>query len=139
MNRKVALMLVEDNEDHVLLIRSILKDERISLVEFMDYSTAESYLRESANVIDCMLLDVKLKNRSGIELLRAVRSMPHRSILPVTMLTTSANPVDVVESYNAGANGYIIKAAMYSELESRLKMFLRYWLEVSILPVAIKT
>jgi len=56
---------------------------------------------------DVVLLDMRMPAMSGIEILRVLRAAHPR--MPIAMLTTSADDRDVIESLQAGAQGYLLK------------------------------
>ena len=69
------------------------------------------------------ILDWRLPGRSGVEVLRWVRSRGIQS--PVLMLTARDAPADRVEALDAGADDYVVKPFDYSELLARLRALLR--------------
>jgi two-component system nitrate/nitrite response regulator NarL len=56
---------------------------------------------------DVVLLDMRMPDMTGIEVLRALRGQGAR--MPIVMLTTSRDERDVVQSLQGGANGYLLK------------------------------
>ncbi|AFU99147.1 response regulator [Simiduia agarivorans] len=107
------VMLVEDNEDHRLLIRAALAALRVDLVSF---ASAEAALAGSPKEFDLILADVRLAGMSGIEF------AGHCSPLgvPVVMLSTSEDPEDIAACLQAGAAGYVTKATGIEALRSKL-------------------
>jgi DNA-binding response OmpR family regulator len=72
---------------------------------------------------DLLLLDLNLPGRSGLEVLRDVRSMkPH---LPVLILTGNARVEDRVGGLDSGADDYLTKPFAFSELIARVRALLR--------------
>jgi len=56
-----------------------------------------------------ILLDLKLPKIDGLEVLRVIRSTPHLQALPVVLLTSSKEAMDLVHGYGQGANAYVVK------------------------------
>lgn len=107
------VMLVEDNEDHRLLIRAALATLNVELVSF---ASAEAALAASPGGFDLIFADVRLAGMSGIEF------AGHCSPLgvPVVMLSTSEDPEDIAACLQAGASGYVTKATGIDALRTTL-------------------
>lgn len=132
------MLLVEDNLlDAELTIRA-LKKRNLSnkLVHVMDGQEALDYLfgtgkhegRDVSLRPRVMLLDLKLPKVDGIEVLRRVRNDPSTKTLPVVVLTSSCEQRDVVESYNLGANSYIVKPVEFEKFAQAVSDLGLYWL-----------
>jgi two-component system nitrate/nitrite response regulator NarL len=67
---------------------------------------------------DIVLLDMRIPDMSGIEVLRALRD--DGAEMPVVMLTTSDRKEDLVESLKCGAQGYLLKEMEPDELVTAL-------------------
>ena len=76
-----------------------------------------------------LLVDLKLSQGSGIELLRRVRSDRRLAHLPVIMLTTSDDPRDIRASYSGGVNGYVVKPSTFYDLLVLIHDLCAYWLK----------
>ena len=61
----------------------------------------------SASGIACVLLDLKLPGKSGLEVLEWIRQQPRLKRLPVVLFTSSSQPSDVNRAYDLGANSYL--------------------------------
>lgn len=138
MGEASDVLLVEDNLlDAELTIRA-LKKRNLSnkLVHVMDGQEALDYLfgtgkhegRDVSLRPRVMLLDLKLPKVDGIEVLRRVRNDPSTKTLPVVVLTSSCEQRDVVESYNLGANSYIVKPVEFEKFAQAVSDLGLYWL-----------
>ena len=67
-----------------------------------------------------LVLDWKLPNMSGIEVLRFVRSSLDATLLPILMLTVQGGKADIVEGLSSGANDYLTKPYDDAELLARV-------------------
>jgi len=74
---------------------------------------------------DLVLLDVGLPRMDGFEVVRRLRSDPHRQILPVIMLTAHSRTDDVVTGLDAGADDFLSKPFQHAELLARIRSALR--------------
>ena len=75
-----------------------------------------------------MLLDLKLPRRSGLEVLAWVREQPALRRLPVVVLTSSRESVDVNRAYDLGVNSYLTKPVGFEALIEMVKNVNLYWL-----------
>ena len=72
---------------------------------------------------DIILLDMRMPDMNGLEVLRRLRSEEIK--IPIVMLTTSNEDRDLVESLRAGAQGYLLKDMEPSELVTALQEILQ--------------
>jgi CheY-like chemotaxis protein len=134
-----AILLVEDNEDDVFLMKRALKEAGISNPLFVveDGQQAVDYLSGIAQFADrerfplpaIVFLDLKLPFKSGCEVLEWIRGQNVLRSLVVVVLTSSEEPGDLSRSYKLGANSYIVKPPTSEQLTDLAKSFKWYWLE----------
>jgi two-component system, OmpR family, phosphate regulon response regulator PhoB len=74
---------------------------------------------------DIVLLDWMLPNVSGIEICRQIRARPETHDIPVIMLTARSEDEDRVRGLNTGADDFVTKPFVLSELVARMKAVLR--------------
>ena len=137
MDNKIIL-LVEDNPDYVTLTKRAFKRNNISNkvivakdgVEALDYLFGKGMYagRDAKDMPVVILLDLKLPKISGMEVLRAIRQNEFTKLLPVVILTSSAQEEDVVNGYKLGANSYIRKPVDFKEFVKAIKLLGLYWL-----------
>lgn len=138
-NGIIDILLAEDDEDHIFLIKKAISSARDGLTYAFhvvkDGEEALSYVRSEDNPRpDLILLDIKMPKMSGLEVLRELKSDSRYRSIPVVMLTSSANEEDVVQSYGLGSNSYITKPVKYEEFVEKLRMIPEYWGKVNTLP-----
>lgn len=143
MNHRVIL-LVEDNPSDVGLTQRALRKGNIvnEVVVAKDGQVALDYLfgagqfqgRDVSDLPSLVLLDIKLPKVDGIEVLRRIRADSRTKMLPVVMLTTSNEPVDVLNSYDLGTNSYIRKPVDFREFAEVVKQLGLYWLILNEAP-----
>lgn len=81
-----------------------------------------------------VLLDLKMRDVSGCEILRWIRARPELRRLPVIVFTGSEYSHDIERAYDLGANSYLIKPHGLDELLAAVKNIGEFWLTVSKLP-----
>ena len=114
----LKVLVIDDSDDDRELCRRVLKlafGNRLSLLE---ENNGESGLATIEKVKqDCVLLDYSLPGRSGIEVLKRIRSMhPH---LPIVLLTGHGSEAIAAQSIKEGAQDYITKAEITPDVLSR--------------------
>jgi CheY-like chemotaxis protein len=134
-----ALLLVEDNEDDVFLMKRALQSARIvnPLRVVEDGQEALDYLGGSGKFADrdqyplpaVVFLDLKLPFISGHDVLAWIRQQKEFESLVVIVLTSSNEAKDLSRCYSLGANSYLVKPPTPEQLEDLAKAFKWYWLE----------
>ena len=131
MNRKMVILLVEDNPDDEELTRIAFAESRLlNEVEVArDGQEALDFLFDASRTLpNLILLDLKLPKVDGLEVLKRVREHSRTKLLPVVMLTTSKEESDVINSYNLGCNSYIRKPVVFTEFIEAVRQLGMYWL-----------
>lgn len=142
-----SILLVEDNPDDVELTLRALKKNHIAneVVVARDGEEALEYLtatgkyegRSLVDVPQVILLDLKLPKISGLEVLRVLRADPRTRLLPVVILTSSSEELDIVASYQLGANSYIRKPVDFNQFLEAVRQLGLYWLVLNQTPPVI--
>jgi len=78
-----------------------------------------------AQPIDVAILDVMLPGMSGLEVCRALRSMPATAELPIIMVTARGDEGDRIVGLDIGADDYIPKPFSPNELIARIRALMR--------------
>lgn len=138
------ILLVEDSPDDALLIqRAFRKANLANPVQLVrDGEEAVAYLSGAAPYDDrgqfplpvFMLLDLKLPRRSGLEVLAWLRQESAVRRLPVVVLTSSREAVDVNRAYDLGVNSYLTKPVGFEALIEMVKNVNLYWLVLNESP-----
>ena len=145
MTQTQTILLVEDNPVDVLLMQRAFRNEAFantSLQIVRDGDAAVFYLNGDGEYSDrdryplpaIILLDLKLPRRSGHEVLVWLKQQPELKRLPVVMLTSSRQTLDVKRAYDLGANSYLVKPVGFASLLEMMQSFKDYWLNYTELP-----
>ena len=131
-------LLVEDNLDDEALTLRALEKTRIGdeVVVTRDGAEALDFLfcrneyadRDPHDLPQLVLLDLKLPKVDGLEVLRRLRADPRTRILPVVILTSSKEELDLIEGYKNRVNSYIRKPVDFAEFVETVRELGLYWL-----------
>lgn len=139
------ILIVEDSpEDYETMLRAFKKAGLCNPTwhcedgdDALDYLYRRgAYAAESATRPALILLDLNLPGTSGREVLETIKSEPSLRSIPVVVLTTSRDPMDIAKCYEFGANSYIQKPVDLSGFVTALERLSDYWFEIVILPRA---
>lgn len=132
------ILLVEDNPDDEALTLRALRRANVGNdivvardgVEALDYlfGTGSHAGRDTRELPQVMLLDLKLPRIDGLEVLRRVRADEHTRVLPVVILTSSNEERDRIDGYTLGANSYVRKPVDFNEFVDAVRQLGLYWL-----------
>ena len=94
-----------------------------------------AYSNRNEYPLPCLLLlDLNMPRKSGLEVLKWVRSEPSISTLPVIVLTSSLHDADIHRAYVQGANAYLVKPTNPGELLVLVKTIKDFWLTHNRMP-----
>jgi len=140
-NDEVEILVVEDNqEDAELTIRALKKQHLANnIVHLMDGAEALDFIygqgsyagRDINQVPKVILIDLKMPKVSGLEVLKQIKSDPRIKMIPVVILTSSAEDPDIKEAYELGANSYIVKPVDFNVFFKTVADLGLYWLVVN--------
>lgn len=130
-----TILLVEDNaDDERLTLRAMRLSDVPSIVQVArDGEEALKYLYgPNARVPDLILMDLKLPKVDGLQLLRKIRSGATTRLVPVVILTSSDEAIDIWESYGLRANSYVSKPVDFNEFIETVRQLGLYWLKMNV-------
>ncbi|MBA3873990.1 MAG: response regulator [Anaerolineae bacterium] len=81
-----------------------------------------------------ILLDLNLPGTDGREVLEEVKRDPKLKSIPIVVISTSSNPIDIETSYQNGANSYIVKEVNFTAFKIAMQIFEDYWFRITTLP-----
>jgi len=138
------ILLVEDNPDDEDLTIMALRENNMTneVVVAHDGAEALDYLfgtgqyagRDLAVMPALTLLDLKLPKLSGLEVLRRIRADERTRLLPVVILTSSKEDVDLIAGYKLGCNGYVRKPVSFPEFVEATRQVGLFWLLLNETP-----
>jgi two-component system response regulator len=133
----VEILLVEDNPtDAQLTLHALNRQNLVNRIHLVrDGAEALDFLFRTGQYADrpaeqspkVVLLDLKLPLVDGIEVLRRMKEDPSTRTIPVVVLTSSREERDIVESYQAGVNSYIVKPVDFEQFTEAVRQLGLYW------------
>lgn len=138
---EAVVLLVEDNEDHVFLTRASFEEAKlhVNMQHVDDGVKCMAFLRkqppyENAPTPDLILLDIHMPRMDGYEVLDAIVKDEALRYLPVIVLTTSAEAVDIDRMYHLRCSSYITKPLDFESFTKALSQLADYWLNLVVVP-----
>lgn len=129
------VLVIEDNEDDVFLIKESVKDIQLDdfdIVYYLDSEKVINYL-EKKQKVDFILLDINLPKINGLDILHFLKSTSYKNT-PVCVFTTSDWREDIDKAYEFGCNSYVVKPLELKDFKIAIKKIFEYWIKVSKLP-----
>ncbi|MFK7691858.1 response regulator transcription factor [Paenibacillus sp. HJGM_3] len=120
MNERPTVLVVDDDQSIVELLRDFLENERFQVV--MANDATQAWTEFQRNPIHCIILDVMMPGQNGFELCRRVRT---ESNVPILFLSARSDDVDKIRGLTLGGDDYIVKTASPGEIVARVKAVLR--------------
>jgi CheY-like chemotaxis protein len=123
-------MLIEDDSVDTMTVKRAMRELHItnSMIHCLNGEDAIKYLNDPETEKPfVILLDLNMPKMNGIEFLKVVKTYPELKPIPVVVLTTSKERQDVLDSFELGAAGYMIKPVDYSKFTEVINTVMLYW------------
>ena len=142
MESKVILLVEDNPKDEALTLRALKKSNIVNDVvvardgvEALDYlfGTGAHAGRDTSDMPQLILLDLKLPKVDGMQVLRRMREDERTRRLPVVVFTSSSEEEDLINSYNLGANSYVRKPVDFEHFLEAAKQLGLYWLVLNLI------
>jgi len=139
----VHILIAEDTPtDAEMTIRALKKVGLVNNItwvkdgqEALDYIFCEgSYAGRTAADPTLILLDLKMPKVNGIEVLNKIKTSEATKIIPVIMLTSSAEEPDIMRCYELGVNSYIVKPVESDKFFEEVSKAGFYWAILNRIP-----
>jgi two-component system, response regulator len=133
------ILIVDDSPEDVLLIKRGLTAAVPNAELKVAQDGEEAYrllfgLAPGSRLPNLILLDIKLPRMTGPELLTEIRAEPTLDFVPVVMLTSSVDLMDMGKCYKLRANSFLQKSIDFDEFMEILGFCARYWLKANVQP-----
>ncbi len=139
--KTLQVLLVEDNEGDVRLVKEAFNESKIDKVFSVakDGEEALNYLYRRGKYADCVrpdiiLLDINLPKKNGFEVLESIKKDDDLKRIPVIMLSSSSSEDHISKSYDLSANCYVTKPVDFDEYTQTVKTIEDFWFQMAKLP-----
>jgi two-component system, response regulator len=139
------VLIVEDNEDdYEATRRSFVKNHFVNPLSWS--RSAEEALRtlrsndgsqsggQAESRPDLILLDLNMPGMDGRRFLEIIKADEKLKSIPVVVLTTSSDAMDIERCYQLGASTYIQKPVSFDGLTKAVSTMKDYWFGIALLP-----
>jgi DNA-binding response OmpR family regulator len=116
---KPRLLVVDDNIDNRIILARLFQRRNFDVVEVDCGMRALELI--AVGSFDTILLDIRMPDMSGLDVLRTIRSGHSPDSLPVIMVTGNNQNSDIVEALELGANDYVSKPVAFAVALARVK------------------
>lgn len=120
------LLMIEDDARLAQMVGEYLGQAAMQMTHCADGHSGLAQLSGSTRLPDLIILDLMLPDMDGLDVCRAIRSLPGAAArVPVLMLTAKGDPMDRVIGLELGADDYLPKPFEPRELLARIRAILR--------------
>ncbi len=127
------VLLIEDNPSQAMLIITAMQDAGTD-VRVHHTSSGEqaiTYLKKPGAAPGLVLLDLKMPEMDGHQLLAVIKNHPRWKAIPVIVLSSSDDDHDRELAYDQHANGYLVKPTSYEGLKRLASGLAAYWVHLN--------
>jgi two-component system, response regulator len=144
MNEVAHILMIEDNEDdYEAAQRSFMKNHFVNPLSWCRNAEDalqmlrrdESHADKAPPRPDLILLDLNMPGMGGRRFLEIVKADERLRSIPVVVLTTSADAVDINRCYQFGASSYIRKPVTFEGLTKAVSTLKDYWFGIALRPM----
>ena len=142
----MRILILEDNEEDIALLQDAFARCGVTdpLYFVRNADAAIDYLKGTGPYTDrrknplptLLLIDLKLPQASGLELLRWFKAHPECRVVPTLVLTASEDERMIADAYDLAASTYFVKPASHMNLCALIKVIYEYW---SVARVPVRT
>jgi two-component system, sensor histidine kinase and response regulator len=123
MDKKPILLIVDDEERNIRLLKAMLMARNFDLREATQGEEALRIVSETSP--DLILLDVMMPRMDGFEVCRRLKQDEKTKVIPIIMVTALAEKQHRLKALEVGADDFISKPVDHMELTVRVKSLLR--------------
>src|ERR1041385_2799510 len=139
MSDQAVILIVEDQDDDIFLIRKAFKKAGVTNPihvvrdgqEAIDYLSGEGEYANRAEhpLPELILLDLNMPRMDGFQVLQWLRQQPELGQIPVVVLTSSDRISEINSAYAIGANSFLVKPGDFEDYANLAAMLDTYWIK----------
>jgi CheY-like chemotaxis protein len=130
MGSSKPILLVEDDDVDAMTTRKALDELKFTnkLIRKVDGEEALEYLQQDDKQLPYfILLDLNMPRMNGLEFLKVIKDEQILKRIPVVVLTTSETEQNIIDSYELGVAGYVVKSVDYKHFIESMRTITEYW------------
>ncbi|MEM9953907.1 MAG: response regulator [Chloroflexota bacterium] len=120
-----TILVIDDDPALQKLVVSLLKRAGLETLSAIDAHQAKDHL-DGDIMPDLVLLDLMLPEISGIDFLKTIRAKSEFDDLPVIILSALADPEQIREGIQSGADRYLTKPYLANNLIKTVREVLQH-------------
>jgi len=123
MGTRGCILIVEDNPINLKLVRDILLYQNFEILVAPDGKSALEKVSENFNKINLILMDLKLPDVSGLDVIKKIKNNPEHNNIPIIVVSAHAMETDINKCIEAGCADYITKPINVQEFIKKITGF----------------
>jgi CheY-like chemotaxis protein len=136
MNNHIVILVADDDEHDLQMTLDALASRGVTSrviavhdgAEAMDFLHSRgSFQSRTPGNPEILLLDLNMPRLDGWEVLRLIKADVTLKTIPVVIFTSSQRERDVRESYELGANAYVVKPIDYEKFSDAIRDIQTFW------------
>jgi CheY-like chemotaxis protein len=140
---RLSVLLAEDDEGHATLVRRNFKRAGLptDVVVLRDGQELLDYVNHRGPFVNrpplgptAVILDLNMPRLSGFDVLRILKEHERLARIPVFVLTTTDNPVELEKCYTLGAAACLVKPVDYGAFGEMAQRFARFLMTARMPP-----
>ena len=116
---KRTVLYVDDSPVMHHFVKTALKDSGYNLIEAND--GAEGYEKYCEHLPNIIVTDIEMPNMNGLELCKKIKENNEGRFIPIVILSSKSQPIDIDTAFNYGADDYLVKPVSPENLTEKIK------------------
>jgi len=143
MSNKKHIFVAEDSDDDFYFLERAFSRQKpaVELCRARDGISAVEVLRGYLSAFatpDLILLDLKIPGLDGLDVLRWIRAQDGFRRIAVVILSSSDQPENVCQAYDAGATSFLVKPGSLTQLQELVEAMSSYWFKWCVPPPRLR-
>jgi CheY-like chemotaxis protein len=132
--KSLSILLVDDDKIERLKFKKVCKEINFDVIIFEaeNGENALKFLKDKKNSFDLIISGLNMPVMNGFELLSALKKKSKFKYIPVVIMSTSEDKLDLKKCYKLGVSGYFSKPLKYPEYLEKVSSLLYYWYKANL-------
>jgi CheY-like chemotaxis protein len=129
MNNLLNILLIEDDSLEIMKFNRVINsfEKKHTILVARNCEEAIALLNTKTQGINLIVLDLNMPKINGIDFLKFIKKDNKFRFIPAVILTTSNNSKDILECYEIGIAGYMLKPLKYEDYVVCVENLMNYW------------